>query len=118
MNMRSLGIFGAMVFAASAMAAHAGPCAPDIDRLQMQIDARLEAAAAKGPTASQSVAAQMHRQPTPSSIAAAESRVGDITPAAVEAIKVGMLRAREADGKGDKAACEKSLAEVRHALEP
>jgi hypothetical protein len=29
-----------------------------------------------------------------------------------------MLRAREADGKGDKAACEKSLADVRHALEP
>jgi hypothetical protein len=118
MSMQGLGIFGAMMFAASTMAAHAGPCAIDIDRVQMQIDARLEAAAAKGPTASQSVAAQMHRQPTPSSIAAAESRIGDMTPAAAEAIKVGMLRAREADGKGDKAACEKSLADVRRALEP
>ena len=118
MSMRSSVMFGAVVFAASTMAAHAGPCATDIDRVQAQIDARLDAAAAKGPTANQSVAAQMHRQPTPSSIAAAEGRIGDISPAAVEAIRGDMLKAREADGRGDRAACEKSLAEVRHALAP
>jgi hypothetical protein len=90
-------VFGAMAAAASASAAHAGPCSDQIDAMQARIDAKLEAKAAAGPTAKLGVAAGMSVQPTPGSIAAAEEKLGEISPKKLTAIKRGMAQARVAD---------------------
>jgi len=111
-------VFSAMAVAASAGAAHAGPCAHQIDAMQARIDAKLEAKAAAGPTAKQGAAAGMGMQPTPASIAAAEEKLGDISAKKVEAMKRGMARARVADKAGDLRACRKALAAVRRVLGP
>ena len=111
-------IFAALAFAASAWAAHAGPCSGQIDAMQTRIDAKLEAKAAVGPTAKEGVAAGMGVQPTPASIAAAEEKLGDISPRKVKAIKRGMARARVADKVGDLRACRKALAAVQRVLGP
>ena len=58
----------------------------------------------------------MHRQPTPGSIAAAESKLGDVSPEKVQAVEALLTRAREADRVGDQSACEQALAEVRRVL--
>jgi hypothetical protein len=106
------------MLAASAGFAHAGPCAAQIDEMQARFDAKLALAARSGPTARESVAATDHRQPTPDSIAAAEARLGDLSPRTIEAIESGMTRARKADAEGNEAACEAALAEVRRAIGP
>jgi hypothetical protein len=108
----------AAVLAASAGTAYAGPCAQEIDRMQARFDAKLEAAARIGPPARETNAATDHREPTPDSIAAAESRIGDISARTVEVIEAGMARARKADLAGDKGACEQALAEVGRAIGP
>jgi hypothetical protein len=97
---------GAAACLASMSMSYAGPCSGEIDRVQARVDAKLEARAATGPSGPESAAATRHQQPTPGSIAAAESRLGDFSAATVAAIKAGMTRAREADRAGDAAACE------------
>jgi hypothetical protein len=58
----------------------AGPCTQDIERLQAQVDARIDAVAGAGPAGPESNAARLHREPTPGSIAAAEQRLGEGSP--------------------------------------
>jgi hypothetical protein len=111
-------VFAAMAFVVSAWAAHADPCLGQIDAMQARIDAKLEAKAAAGPTAKQGVAAGMGMQPTPASIAAAEEKLGDISPKKIKAMKRGMERARAADKVGDLRACGKALAAVQRVLGP
>jgi hypothetical protein len=108
----------AATLAASVSAAHAGPCSAQIDQMQARFDAKLASAARRGPTARESVAATDHRQPTPDSIAAAEERLGDLSPRTIEAIESGMARARREDTEGNRAACEAALAEVSRAIGP
>jgi len=48
--------------------------------MQSRIDAKLEAKAAAEPTAREGVSAGMSDQPTPRSIAAAEEKLGDVSP--------------------------------------
>ena len=60
----------------------------------------------------------MHRQPTPRSVAAAESRLGELSPETIEAAKAAMGRARESDRAGDQSACEQALAEVQRLIGP
>jgi hypothetical protein len=115
-NLRLLVLAAAL--AAPAGAADAGPCTQEIARMQARFDAKLESAARKGPTARESVAATDSRQPTPDSIAAAEAKIGDISPRTVEVIETGMARARRADLADDKGACEQALAEVGRAIGP
>jgi len=107
----------AAVFAASISPSYGGPCSHEIDRLQAEIDAKLEALAAAGPSARESTAATMNRQPTPGSIAAAEAKLGDVSPQKVGALRVAMARAREADGAGDQDTCGKALADVHRTLD-
>jgi hypothetical protein len=114
-NLRLL-VLAAMLAASGT--AYAGPCAQDIDRMQARFDAKLEAAARKGPTARETTAATDHRQPTPDSIAAAEVKIGDISARTVEVIEAGMARARKADLAGDRGACEQALADVGRAIGP
>jgi len=108
----------AAMLAAWTGAAHAGPCSAQIDLMQARFDAKLASAGRDGPTARETVAATDHRQPTPDSIAAAEERLGDLTPRTVEVIESGMANARKADTQGNKAACEAALAEVQRAIGP
>ena len=64
------------VFLLTIAPCHAGPCSKQIEELQIQIDAKLNAAAAAGPAGDETTAATDHRQPTPKSIAAAEVKLG------------------------------------------
>jgi hypothetical protein len=115
MTFQALTIVGAAVLAAAIGPTYAGPCLQEIDRLQPRVDAKLEAAAAGGPSAAESLAARLHRQPTPGSIAAAESKLGEIASGALAA---AVARAREADRAGDRSACEQAVAEVQRLLGP
>jgi hypothetical protein len=111
-------VFSAMAIAATVSATHAGPCSAQIDAMQARIDAKFEAKAAAGPAAKEGVAAGIGLQPTPASIAAAEEKLGDISPRKVKAIKRGMARARVADKVDDLRACRKALASVQRVLGP
>jgi hypothetical protein len=108
-------VIGALVLVGSVCISHAGPCQHEIDRIQARVDARLEALTRVGPAAAESAGALLHRQPTPSSIAAAEAKLGDATAGALAA---GMARARESDASGNQSACEQALAEVKRLLGP
>jgi hypothetical protein len=101
---------------ASMSASYAGPCSHEIDRVQHTIDAKLDAQAGAGPAARESIAATTDRQPTPESIAAAEARLGDLSPETIAAVRTAMTRARQADSAGEKSACEQALADVQRTL--
>jgi hypothetical protein len=68
-------IFSAAALAASISSSHAGPCPVAIERMRASIDDRLAA----WPSAPESVAAMMHRQPTQASVAAAEARLARLS---------------------------------------
>jgi hypothetical protein len=108
----------AAAFAASISGGYAGPCSDEIDRVQARVDAKLEAEAGSGRSAPESREALLHRQPTPGSIAAAKSKVGDLSAATVEAVKAAMAHAREGDRSGDQSACERALAEAQRLIGP
>ena len=108
----------AFALAASMSASYAGPCSQGIDRMRAKIDAELGTLAAAGPSAKETTAATMHRQPTPRSIGAAEKGVGDVSSQKVGAITAAMSRARAAEGAGDQRACERALADAQRALGP
>ena len=116
MTTKRLIVFSAVVVAASISTAHAGPCSPEIDRMQTRVDARLAAKGANGPSAKESTEALVHRQPTPGSIARAEERLREMSAETVAAVKQGLERARAADSAGDKNACERALEEVQRAI--
>jgi hypothetical protein len=105
-----------IVFAGGS-AANAGPCAQGIDRLQAQFDSKLEANAVAGPSARESTAATMNGQPTPHSIAAAEAKLGEISPEKVQAFEAAIARARVANRIADPSACEQALADAQSALD-
>jgi len=109
---RSL-VLGAVMVALLTLPSYAGPCTHEIDRMQAAIDAKLEAKAAAGPAARESTAATMNRQPTPGSIAAAEARLGEVSPQMIEAVGAAMAQARAADRADDKIGCERALADVQ-----
>ena len=71
--------------------ARAGPCSGEIAKIE---DAMREPGPNIGPTNPQSIGAQLHRQPTPSSVARAEKRADSRY---IEA----MARARALDSEGD-----------------
>src|SRR5262249_28378849 len=98
---RSLSIWhivmlSAGVVAASSIGSQGGPGPGEDYRMEARVDATLKAKAADGPTLRVSREALLHRQPTPGSIAAAESRLGTASPQRVDAIIRGMARVREA----------------------
>src|SRR5262249_15825672 len=112
---RSLIAFAA-VFAASTSAGYAGPCSQDIARLQAAMDAKVRAAATAGPVAREGTAATMHRQPTPRSMATAESELGGLSPDQVKAARAAMARARAADSANDESACKQAIADAQGVL--
>lgn len=94
--------------------AYAGPCAADIDRVQAQADAQIDATAGRGRMGTESTAATDHREPTPESIARAEQRLDGAT--AGQTALTALAQARQADAAGDAAACERALDTARSAL--
>jgi hypothetical protein len=118
MMIRRLMVLSATALVASTVAGYAGPCSHDIDLMQSQVDAKLEAKAAAGREARESTEATMHRQPTPDSLAAAESKLGEVSSHTVEVVEAAMARARKADLANDNSACEQALADVRRAIGP
>ena len=104
------------VFAASTSACYSGPCSQDIARLQAAADAKLAAAVAAGPSAPESGEARMHHQPTPRSIATAESEVGGFSPEQQKAFAAAITRAREADNASDERTCKQAVADVERIL--
>ena len=118
MSIQRLLMASAAALAASMPASYAGPCSHEIDRMQAEVNAKLEAKAGAGPFARESPGALVHRQPTPGSIAAAEGRLGEISSQTVEAVRAAMARAREADRAGDTAACEQALSDVQRTIGP
>jgi hypothetical protein len=96
--------------------ASAASCGAQIDKVQAQVDARLDAVAGTDPGARESRAALLHHQPTPASIAAAER--GLKGQHGVERALAALKRAREANARGYRQACETALAQARAAITP
>jgi hypothetical protein len=94
----------------------AGPCTDEVYQADVAIGKRLDAAAAAGKAAPESNFATMHRQPTPGTVARAETQVGDLSDADLNTLTQDMEAARKADAANDQAGCEKALADVRRIL--
>ncbi len=93
------------ILVAGAVNAQAGPCTARI----VQIERYVQNSAPgpdTGPSAPQSVGAQLHHQPTPGSVEGAENRARADGLAALD-------RARKADAAGDAAACAKAIEEAK-----
>jgi hypothetical protein len=97
---------------ASVISASAGPCTPEIERLRAAVDTM---AASAGPGGRQTTAAMTHHQPTPSSIAEANSKLGEA--ARVKRARAALAEARAADDSGDRPACQRALADLRRETE-
>jgi hypothetical protein len=86
-------------------AAHSGPCTSQIEQLERQIG-HASSSAKSGPTAPQSIEAQLHHQPTPETVRNAERKANADAAAALQ-------RARQADTGDNPAACSKALDEAK-----
>jgi len=95
----------AVAFAGSVFPAEAGPCTKQISQLEAQIQ-RAQAQQAGAPTAPQSVAAQLHRQPTVQSVEVALNQANEDGVAALD-------RAKTADAAGKAKECANALVEAR-----
>jgi hypothetical protein len=114
-SVRALLVLSAATLALSTLPGRAGPCAQDIDRAWIELNAKIQARIGAGRSEPQSMTALLHRQPTPSSVAAAEEHAGEGW-APMEATVAALARAREADHAKDKATCEHALAEAERAI--
>ena len=94
---------------------YAGPCMNDIDRAWVELGPRMQARIGTGHSAPQSVAATLHYQPTLNSVAAAEEKLGERW-LPMETAVMALARAREADRRNDKTACEQALAEAQRVI--
>lgn len=94
--------------------APAGPCGQDIVRMQARVDAALEARAASGPFAPEGTFATRSDQPTPGTMARAES-LYDRWPGGRRAV-AALARARAADGRGRLRTCRADLRAAERAL--
>ena len=85
--------------------AHAGPCSSAIARFEKAVRQSAGNPNA-GPTAPQSIDAQLDRQPTPASIKRAQAR-------AQAAFAAALARAKRLDARGDRAGCRRALAAAK-----
>jgi hypothetical protein len=89
--------------------AHSGPCTAAIAALEQQIK-QSPPGPQTGPTAPQTLGAQLHYQPTPGDVAHAEHVANKDADAALD-------RARTADKAGDAAGCNAALSEAKRLYE-
>jgi hypothetical protein len=115
MILRLLIAIGAAVLILSAGPGRAGPCAQDIDRLQAQVDAKIERTADTGRFAREARRAFGLPEPSSGPPPAAQS-VPEDAPWVSEAM-AALARARAADHTGDRSTCEQALAGVQGAVD-
>jgi predicted lipid-binding transport protein (Tim44 family) len=104
-------LFGATVaLCLSVTGTLAGPCTAQIAELEQRVSpapaSPAPASPENTPSAPQSVAAQLHRQPTPNTVQSAAGRANAEADAAVD-------RARKADAGNDADGCNEALREAR-----
>ena len=115
MRYRELLVLSAVAVALSSQPGRANSCARDIDSAWTQVDAKIQARNAAGRSVPQSTIALLHRQPTQSSVAAAEKTLVDVW-LPIETAVAALSRAREADRADDGIACAEALAEVQRVI--
>ena len=98
-------LLAALAWLGGAAVAEAGPCTQQIAEVERYIQSST-LGAARGPTAAQSIGAQLHHQPTPQTVESAESKARADVLAALD-------RARKADAAGDARACTRALDEAK-----
>lgn len=104
----------AIAFAGAALSlgiasAHAGPCTAAIAQFEQALRKSGNEPDA-GPTARQSIGAQLGHQPTPSSVKRAEERAQTNFAGA-------LARAKRLDARGNRSGCKRALAEARRRYE-
>ena len=98
-----LAIGAALVISVASV--HAGPCTTQIAQFEQAVRQSANNPGA-GPTAPQSVGAQLDRQPTPGSMQRAEQR-------AQASFDAALVRAKRLDARGDRARCLRALAAAK-----
>jgi hypothetical protein len=93
------------VLCLSITGAPAGPCTAQIAELEQRVSPA-PASTQDTPSAPQSVAAQLHRQPTPNTVQSAAGKANADADAALD-------RARKADTENDADGCNEALREAR-----
>jgi len=100
-------LLSSALLAGIASSANARPCAGEIARAQAAFDRCVETAAGAGASQPESVAAKLHHQPTPTSVAQAERMAGEGADSGRVLALLG--EARKADATGDRGACQLAL---------
>jgi hypothetical protein len=103
--MRFIGTLAVIALLSSASFAHAGPCTAQIAQIEPQIGAD-NTSGFDGPSAPQTIGAQLGRQPTAATVQNAEREAGALGQAALD-------RVRRADDAGNAAACREALAKLK-----
>jgi hypothetical protein len=114
MTMRHLTVIGAAALVLSALPGHAGPCSKEIERMQAELDARIEMIIDIARFVREARRAFGLPAPIPSPPASAESSPGD--GSWMGRAVASMARAREADRSGDRVACANALADLQRAV--
>jgi hypothetical protein len=115
MRSHELLVLSAVALALSSQPSSANSCSQDIDHAWAQVNAKIQARSATGRSVPQSTIALLHRQPTQSSVAAAEKTLVDVW-LPMETAVAALSRAREADRANDRIACDAALAEVQRVI--
>jgi hypothetical protein len=85
--------------------AHAGPCSNQIAQFEKAVRQSANNPSA-GPTAPQSIGAQLGQQPTPGSVKRADER-------AQATFDTTLARAKRLDAQGNRAGCKRALAQAK-----
>jgi hypothetical protein len=101
---RAIAAFVIPIFLLSTMA-HAGPCSNAIAQFETAVRQSANKPDA-GPTARQTIDAQLDRQPTPGSVARADAR-------AQTTFEASLARAKRFDARGNRAGCTRALAAAK-----
>jgi hypothetical protein len=110
MRRSSLAVAIFAIFAATTNLAHATACSDEIARLRLAAR-RFATIPAAGPTAQQSIGAQLGRQPTPDSVKQAEQW-------AQSRFAFVLVDAETLDAQGKHAECMQAVADAKRMLEP
>lgn len=103
MTYRYVSMLGAALFMSFPPGCHAGPCSEQIAEMEAKIYTRLNAQTPQGPQGQET--------------SRSDEALPNVSTKTVEAAGDAMDHAREADLAGDKAGCERALAEARKILE-
>jgi hypothetical protein len=110
-------VLSALLAALSSEPGRANSCSQDIDRAWAQVNAKIQARSSAGRSVPQSTIGLLHRQPTQSSVPAAEKTLVDVW-LPMETAVAALSRARKADYANDRIACEEALAEAHRVIGP